>query len=96
MIRTKKELYQEVRENEVLIDNMNKQLSTYEKALNTKNEEIRLLKLEVKAAKETEKEWRILCNEKTIECNEWRKLNASLTEQLVEVRAKLEVAKIPF
>ena len=96
MIRTKKELYQEVRENEVLIDNMNKQLSTYEKALNTKNEEIRLLKLEVKAAKDAEKEWRDLHAEKSIECNEWSKLNAHLTKQLVKARAKLEVAKIPF
>ena len=96
MIRTKKELYQEVRENEVFIDNMNKQLSRYEEALNAKNEEIRLLKLEVNAAKKTEKEWRDMHAEKSIECNEWSKLNAHLTEQLVKTLAKLGVAKIPF
>lgn len=86
---TKKELEKEFKELETYADNLRKSNEQLQRSLDETKEQLMI-------AKAKEKEWRQKSANDNVERDEWKKMALHLMEQLVETKAELEVAKLPF
>lgn len=86
---TKQELEKEFRELEVYADGLRKSNEQLKRDLDETKEQLRI-------AKAKEKDFRDISSQAGVRRVEWKKMAIQLMEQLVETKADLEVAKMPF
>ena len=86
---TKKELEKEFKELETYADNLRKSNEQLQRSLDETKEQLRI-------AKAKEKDFRGISSQANVRSVEWKKMATKLMEQLVETKAELEVAKLPF
>lgn len=86
---TKKEIEKEFKELETYADNLRKSNEQLQRSLDETKEQLRI-------AKAKEKEWRQKSANDSVERDEWKKMSLHLMEQLVETKAKLEIANLTF
>lgn len=86
---TKQELEKEFKELEVYTDGLRKSNEQLKRDLDETKEQLRI-------AKAKEKDFRGISSQANVRRVEWKKMATQLMEQLVETKADLEVAKMPF
>ena len=79
---------------------MLKETEDYAVSLRHENETLQKVldstKQELQKARISEKDWCDISNKNQLERNEWKNMAMHLMEQLVKVKAELEVKKLPF
>jgi hypothetical protein len=83
------ELKKKFRELEVYADGLRKSNELLQRALDETKEQLRI-------AKAKEKDFRGISSQANVRRVEWKKMATELMERLVETKADLEVAKMPF
>lgn len=78
-----------LKETEDYAVNLRHENETLQKVLDSTKEELRKARI-------SEKEWCDISNKNQLERNEWKNMAMHLMEQLVKVKAELEVKKLPF
>lgn len=86
---TKQELEKEFRELETYADGLRKSNEQLKRELDETKEQLRI-------AKAKNKDFRGISSQANVRRVEWKKMATQLMEQLVETKADLEVAKMPF